>query len=554
MNQSVNFNVLNVIAKVFEQAKGSKLHKSFFTKNDKELSLLAGYFGTNKPQALFVSVILGLYYQNNSDVDMNDLINLFDCNPIKILEYNKDFEELLDRNIIEKKYFRNRFGITKGDYVVNEKVFDAIVNNDALPELKNEKRKDLIEVLSSLYLLLEERDEENISTHTFFVKVKTVISENLHFPLIKKINGYGYDPLNTFTLLYLIWKKLEGKDTVDLSDYLEKIYENVATRIRFVQEMLKGNNALIKDNWIEIVESHFLNDAEMKLTDEALSRIEETGLKIQVKKLKKRENVWLPEEIPPRKLFFNEKEMQQLFLLKDMLKERKFRAVQKRLADKNLPGGITALLHGAPGTGKTEIVKQIARETGRPLMKVDISKTKSKWFGESEKIIKKVFTDYRKFAGESKRTPILFFNEADAIFSKRKDINSSNVAQTENAIQNIILDELENFDGILIATTNLAVNMDKAFERRFLFKIPFNKPGKSIRTKIWKSKLPSLKIKECRLLAEKFDLTGGQIDNIVRKKEIQEIIQGQKIKLHELIRFCEEESLQNPKERGKIGF
>ena len=64
--------------------------------------------------------------------------------------------------------------------------------------------------------------------------------------------------------------------------------------------------------------------------------------------------------------------------------------------------------------------------------------------------------------------PILLFNEADAVFSKRKDVNNGNVAQTENAIQNIILEEMENLDGILIATTNLADNLDGAFERRFV--------------------------------------------------------------------------------------
>ena len=266
----------------------------------------------------------------------------------------------------------------------------------------------------------------------------------------------------------------------------------------------------------------------------------------------KTDNVISPNDIPYRELIFSKSEMEQLFLLKDLMKEEQFKEIQNRLSEKKLSKGVTALLHGAPGTGKTEIIKQIAKETNRELMKVDISETKSMWFGESEKIIKAVFTDYAEFAKECVRTPILFFNEADAIISKRGEVDNSNTRQTENAIQNIILEELENFEGILIATTNLVSNLDSAFERRFLFKIKFQKPDVSIRTRIWQLKMPLLTLEESILLAEKFDFSGGQIDNIIRKNEIHEIIHGEKVSLSKLISFCSEETLLN--NTVKIGF
>ena len=158
-------------------------------------------------------------------------------------------------------------------------------------------------------------------------------------------------------------------------------------------------------------------------------------------------------------------------------------------------------------------------------MHVDISATKTCWFGESEKLIKEVFENYRRLCGQSKMKPILLFNEADAVFSKRKDANSSNVAQTENAIQNIILEEMERLDGILIATTNMADNLDKAFERRFLFKIRFDKPNLEAKSGIWLDKLPALRETEARQLASRFDLSGGEIDNVVRKATMEEILQ-----------------------------
>jgi SpoVK/Ycf46/Vps4 family AAA+-type ATPase len=312
-----------------------------------------------------------------------------------------------------------------------------------------------------------------------------------------------------------------------------------------------GENELIQKNLVEIVKAKFFNDAEMKLTEYSSNILKECDINLFLKE-KKKENIISPNEILFRELIFSESEMEQLFLLKGLLKDVKFKEIQKRLKDKNLPKGVTALLHGVPGTGKTEISKQIAKETKRELMKVEISQSKSMWFGESEKIIKKIFTDYKTFAKDCERTPILLFNEADAIFNKRREVGDSNTAQTENAIQNIILEELENFEGILIATTNLANNLDSAFERRFLFKIQFNKPSISIRAKIWKSKLPFLALQDCNLLAKKFEFSGGQIDNILRKNEIHQIIHGEKVSFAKLMAFCYEETLVN--NRVKIGF
>ena len=223
------------------------------------------------------------------------------------------------------------------------------------------------------------------------------------------------------------------------------------------------------------------------------------------------------------------------------------------MKQKGLPHGVTVLLFGAPGTGKTESVYQLARETHREIMLVDLSQSKSMWFGESEKIVKKIFTEYASYSGECKTTPILLFNEADGIFSKRGALGSSNIAKTENTIQNIILQELEIFSGILIATTNLVANFDKAFERRFLYKIGLSKPDISARANIWRTKLPSLPAGDFDILGEQFDFSGGQIDNIVRKFEIVTILNGRNPDLAELIAFCKEELLENT-HYTKIGF
>ena len=180
-----------------------------------------------------------------------------------------------------------------------------------------------------------------------------------------------------------------------------------------------------------------------------------------------------------KKLFFSDEVKEQVKALEEVMKHNKFRSYGRALKRNNLSSGITAVLFGAPGTGKTEAVYQLARKTGRDIMMVDLSETKSKWFGESEKMVKKIFDDYSALLKNGDTEPILFINEADGLFSKRIDLNSSRGNSTEqsiNTIQNILLQALENFEGILIATTNLTSNLDKAFERRFTFKINFPKP------------------------------------------------------------------------------
>ena len=174
------------------------------------------------------------------------------------------------------------------------------------------------------------------------------------------------------------------------------------------------------------------------------------------------------------------------------------------------------------------------------------------WFGQSEKLVKQIFTDYKAICEKATLTPILFINEADAILSKRKS-NNSNAGQTENAIQNILLEEMEKLEGILLATTNLEVNLDSAFDRRFLFKVKFEKPGLQQRQKIWADKLPQYDEPLLTTLANQFHLSGGQIDNIVRKSEIDYILNGAFPSESEIIAYCKDELALN-KVGGKIGF
>ena len=260
-----------------------------------------------------------------------------------------------------------------------------------------------------------------------------------------------------------------------------------------------------------------------------------------------------PAEIRQKSMFYNDEENRQVAALSNLLSAEKFTQVQERLKEKGLRSGFCCLFYGPAGTGKTETVLQIARQTGREIFIVDMSRIRSKWVGDSEKNIKKVFNTYKALAKSSELTPVLLFNEADAIFGKRIEETSS-TDKMSNALQNIILQEMESLEGILIATTNLTENFDSAFERRFLYKILFKAPSAGVKAKIWKSMVDEISEEEADRLGTEYSFTGGQIENITRKLDVDYILTGESAGFDKIVSLCKEESIRKEKESKKIGF
>lgn len=177
------------------------------------------------------------------------------------------------------------------------------------------------------------------------------------------------------------------------------------------------------------------------------------------------------------------------------------------------------IFYGSPGTGKTMTAVSLAKTLKRPILSFDCSKILSMYVGESEKNVRKIFDDFKTLAKKAKVDPILLLNEADQFLGSRTEGAGSSADKMHNQMQNIFLEQIERFEGILIATTNLLDNIDKAFSRRFNYKIEFKKPQKRERKRLWHFMLPENADYEEELdVAElaKYELTGGQIDLIIR--------------------------------------
>ena len=177
------------------------------------------------------------------------------------------------------------------------------------------------------------------------------------------------------------------------------------------------------------------------------------------------------------------------------------------------------IFYGVPGTGKTMTAVSLAKTLKRPILSFDCSKILSMYVGESEKNVRKIFDNFKSLSKEAKVNPILLLNEADQFLSSRTEGPGGSAEKMHNQMQNIFLEQIEQFEGILIATTNLLENIDKAFSRRFNYKIEFKKPGKKQRKRLWHFMLPENADYEEELDVDelsKHELTGGQINLIVR--------------------------------------
>lgn len=466
---------------------------------------------------------------------------------------------LTKKAIMEKEHILIKLGLVEivddDEITLTDEGKEYFYAEDILAFCKPMKCDDIYAFIEKVYVYFHS-DNYNSSNGDCMNKLIKTISKlenaNKHIPEVKRINNLIPNECER-VLFYSVGQSMIENDPISLSFEIQKLYP-VRKRKQVLNDFMNNKHSLQKTDLVEIekTSSLFGESTTILLTDKGKEALLGEDAALYIDNVSDKQ-LLACDKIAEKKLFFSGELKEQLSLLSNSLSEEHYKALCTRLEENRLPKGIAVLLYGEPGTGKTESVMQIARATGRAIMHVDISATKTCWFGESEKLIKKVFTDYRRLCEKSKTCPILLFNEADAVFSKRKDAGSSSVAQTENAIQNIILEEMEKLDGILIATTNLADNLDRAFERRFLFKIRFDKPTIEAKTSIWMNKLPDLSAEDAHTLASSYDFSGGQIDNITRKALMQEIIKGEKPTLNNLVTICSEENISRNSHR-KIGY
>ena len=216
------------------------------------------------------------------------------------------------------------------------------------------------------------------------------------------------------------------------------------------------------------------------------------------------------------------------------------------------------IFYGIAGTGKTLTALALAKSLKKDVLSFDCSKILSMYIGESEKNVRNIFDKYNEIKEQSKTEPVLLLNEADQFLSSRSSGTGSSADKMHNQMQNIFLEQIERFDGILIATTNLLENLDKAFSRRFNYKIEFLKPNKDQRIALWKKLLPANLPLEKDFDIEKIakhELTGGQIELVIKNTAYKLAIQENAVfKLSDFEEQISKEKKGQFDSENKVGF
>ena len=536
--------LLQAIERVVELAEDSKLSKEFMKKAKTEIQLLAKSYGITERQAVLFCVCME---KGPRRVDYDDLASYLDLNKIGVLSYASDIDALVRRRLLRYRDVKD-----EDDFDIPTIVIRCLKHNEVY-QLPKRTGLDCNELFELLDMWFEDLDDNAISPRELREELEMLFNDNPQIGFVRHLKEY-YLRDDDQLLVTFFCHCLINKDDDDIRfSQMEDLYDSKNEFSKAKSNLRSGEHGLMEKKLIEYrCEDGIADNTRYKLTESAKrTLLAEMKINSSTEKLA---DVIDPKTLSEKQLFFPKDIQRQMEELGRFLQPENFQKIQERMKEKGFRNGFPCLFYGGPGTGKTETVYQLARQTGRSIMVVDVPRIKSKWVGESEKNIKALFDRYREQVKRAKLTPILLFNEADAIIGIRKNGAQSAVDKMENSLQNIILQEMETLDGIMIATTNLQQNLDSAFERRFLYKIKFEKPTEEARVHIWHEMIPDLSDMDVQTLASKYDFSGGQIENIARHYMIDSILHDKSDDaLSMLIAHCDHERIDEKTSR-KIGF
>ena len=533
------------IEKIVNASEDCKMSSKYMAENAQPLERLAKKLGVSKAQTTLFAIIASSSYNDNCS--LSDIKRHLGCENLDMLRLSPDLKALQRARLIRvtgKKSWFNDESYFVPDEILNCLLYDKEIERQEIGNL------DFDAFILHLDTLFKEMEEKGGNFEGLVNDIRELIKANLQLDFAKKLDRMNLDDKELVLLLkFCLSTLIDQEDSLEYRD-IDDLFDTDRQAKTEFNRLRNGQHRLIVDNLVEPAGRELFSGDTFRLTDYAKETL------LPKKSLKQTpidlDELTLATSIAEKRLYYNANDQAQIERLKNLLQPTSFSDIRLRMKQQGMRSGFACLLYGAPGTGKTETVLQIARATGRNIMQVNLSELRSMWVGESEKKVKAVFDRYRNFVEYCEKEPILLFNEADGIIAKRSTNAVHAVDQMENTLQNIILQEMETLDGIMMATTNLTQNMDSAFERRFLYKINFHKPDLATRLHIWQSMMPNLTESDVAILAERYDFSGGQMENITRKATVEHILTGQMPSLEMLIGFCEEENIVE--NRPRIGY
>jgi len=533
--------IVEAMSLIVENAQNTGLTQNLYFYLEKPIRYLSERLHINEVQAVLLSVVTEIGADN--EFSLTDISRFFNCTNLKAVSLIKELEDLAQKKLVEvEKPFRS----DNSSYRLPWGAVVAYSNNEVYVP-KAQRCEDGEELLHTVETFSFQSENGSLTCREFQDRMASLLRDNAHLDFVKALESYHFDANETaLVVCACVLLCCQGTNSFTEYDFFHMVDRRYLHKTW--KAFLENDHKLMDLGLVEPLCDNGMEDQDTftltkKAKDELLA-----GIKLKEdKRIKGKRGMIQPNDIVPKNMFYNKAEKAQLKRLEGLLMQDRYLEICTRLKDSGMRTGCACLFYGAPGTGKTETVMQLARTTGRSIFQVNMANIRDKWVGESEKNVKAIFSQYQNAVRNSSVTPILLLNEADALLGVRFTEVNRSVERMENTMQNIILEEMEKLNGILIATTNLTCNLDSAFERRFLFKVEFHAPEASVRKDIWRTMIPQLDDDTAMQLAMCYDFSGGQIENIARKSQIECILEGTTPDFETLRTFCDEEFMAKPR-------
>lgn len=474
------------------------------------------------------------------------------------LELLDDVKNLMDLGYVlagfnpflKERQNTSKLGLLNAELALSENFLHLIENSSTTKSPSKEPYIDHLEYLKDQFLRVElyvRRLNQNAQKSDINQKIKSIekaigarlkISKTL-LPCEQIFKDNNLDVKEQVIFLALLKEEYGEQDSGSLRELgtlLGLISDGEMDRMKN-RSLLEDGGRLVESGIVEydeILTPFGSVSRNFFIAEDTLSAIMHPKSSSQAKKMKLKsivKNSEIFELIEPNSdlsdVVLNEKTKDLIGAILSQLDKK----VQNRLANWGIKAskGVDAkvIFYGPPGTGKTMSALSLAKSLKKQVLSFDCSKILSKYVGESEQNVRKIFDSYREICDKTKSAPVLLLNEADQFLSARSDVNVSGSEKMHNQMQNIFLEQIEKFQGVLIATTNFLQSLDHAFSRRFDYKIEFKKPSFDERVQIWQKVLPKNARFEKAFSVEdlaKYELSGAQIVLVMKSTALKTAI------------------------------
>ena len=554
----INNTLLQSITKLHNNHSNLYKEESTIEEYNNEVKIVCDFFDVEPKTGVLLSVII--CDQLIGEVRyIHKVFKNIGFSSLEIISLNNQIKDLVKRSWLKQSNktfpYAKEIKSNQTEYIISQHILNAVLFLDK-ELIENERPLDFTDGLIKLRNYMKHLVDSNLYEDEMYDGVQQFLWDFKENTFLKEITES--QELLVEEKLILFWLSSEyifDREEFDLDAVCDFLgFENNFI-YNFKQRIKNDKSTLFNTNYLSFVNTELAYFSSITYGDKMLDLLTKTCVKVEQKKIKHKFcQLIQPDDIEFKNLYFNTKQQQDITKIIDMLSPENYKKMCENFKSHKMKEALSLLFYGLSGTGKTELVRQIAKKHNRILLMVDIASIKSMWVGESEKNIRRVFREYAEALKICDLAPILFFNEADAILNKRRKIESSS-DQMLNSMQNILLQYLEDFEGIFMATTNFINNLDDAFDRRIFYKKAFELPDENTRFQILQDLFPEWPSDWIKDIASDFELSGSQIQNIKRKLLVDSILFDIDYSNKELlVNYIEEELGFRKKNRTEIGF